>query len=147
VERKPPPLSLVEDVASADLVGDVDRKRDDDAAPSVGLDPVGAGTPPADAATRDVVTELRHVARAPGRGYLGDERRELGRELRFALAAEPGKRRARAHDLERLCVADENPDRQVRVKLLEQQNVGGAAPASRTVARRRTAHQARSLLE
>ena len=73
LKSEPPPLALREEMPGADLVGEVDGERDHDPAPAVGVDPVEAGAPPAGASPEEVVAELGHVTRPPGRGHLLQE--------------------------------------------------------------------------
>jgi hypothetical protein len=71
------------------------------------------------------VTELRYVMRASGRGYFGDERRQLiGWEMEVMIG-EAGKRGAGMEDLERVGVVDEQANRQLSVELLQQEQVDG----------------------
>jgi hypothetical protein len=68
-----PRFALLEEPSGANLVGQVDRERDDDGAPAVGVDAVEGSAPPAGLLLEAVVTELRQVTRCSGRGHLLEE--------------------------------------------------------------------------
>ena len=53
-----PPFALVEEIPRANLVGEVDRERDYDGAPAVGVDAVEGCAPPGRLLPGGVVTEL-----------------------------------------------------------------------------------------
>jgi hypothetical protein len=73
LESDPPPLALLEEMPGVDLIGELDGKRDHDRSPTVRVDPVEAGAPPARSTPDDVVTELGQVTRPPGHGDLFEE--------------------------------------------------------------------------
>ena len=91
------------------------------------------------------MTELRYVMRASGRGYFGDERRQLiCWEMRLVfvvrfdqlverqvMIGEAGKRGAGVEDLERVGVVDEQANRQLSVEFLQQEQVGGTRMRAR----------------
>ena len=173
LQARLPPFALLEEMPGANLVGDVDRERDHDGAPAVGVDAVEGCAPPARLLPRGVVTELGQVTRPSGRGYFCDECRQLSaRRARLAFVVvrfdqlverqvvigETGQRGVGVEDLERLGVVDEQADRQVGVEFLQQEQVGGvrvrARPATaarfvlvEALVRGRTGRRARSLRE
>src|SRR5215207_8888121 len=51
-------LALLEEMSGAHVIGELDRERDHDRSPAVGVDAVGAGAPPAWSLPEDVVAEL-----------------------------------------------------------------------------------------
>ena len=53
-----PPLTLLQEMPGSNLVGDVDRKRDYDGAPAVGVDAAEGCAPPVRLLPWGVVTEL-----------------------------------------------------------------------------------------
>ena len=65
--------------------------------------------------------------RASGRGYFGDERRQLicWEKRLEAMIGEAGKRGAGVEDRERVGVVDEQANRQLSVEFLQQEQVGG----------------------
>ena len=73
LESALPLLALLEEIPSADLIGELDRQCDHDCSPVVGVDAVGAGAPPARSLPGDVVTELGQVARPAGQRHLFEQ--------------------------------------------------------------------------
>ena len=66
-------FALGEYASRANLVGEIDGKRDHHGPPAVGVNAVEVGAPPTGLALGGIVAELGHVLRRAGRGHFLDE--------------------------------------------------------------------------
>jgi hypothetical protein len=111
LEHAPSPFPLLEEIPRPHLVGQVDRERDDNAAPTMGVDPLEACAPPPRAAPGEVVQKLRQMTSLSGCSHFLERRGKrrgtkllVERHVRVAVVEQRG---VGVHELERLGVVDD----------------------------------------